>query len=343
MGLFNNILKGDESLFTNEIALDFDYIPEIIKFRENEQSYIATCIKPLFNNINGKNLIITGTPGIGKTAAIKKIFEELTNETDNIFPIYINCYKKETPHKIALEICEQLEYRFTHNKTTEDLIKEITKILNKKAVVLCFDEIDKLEDASVLYTILEDINKKSILLITNYKDWIYKLDQRIKSRLMPEILEFKPYNHEETKGIINQRIEYAFVPGVFRKEAAELIAEKTSEHEDIRTGLFLLKESGLIAESQAKKEITLEHAQKAAEKIKNFSEKKDLPREESEILEIIRANLGKTSKELYEIYPQKSATAYRTFSRKLENLEKKGYIARKEAYSKGKTSVIELK
>ena len=93
MGLFNNILKDEESLFTNELALDFDYLPEIIPHRENEQQYIATCIKPLFQERNGKNLIITGKPGIGKTAAIRFIFQELEKETDNIIPIYINCWK----------------------------------------------------------------------------------------------------------------------------------------------------------------------------------------------------------------------------------------------------------
>ncbi len=207
MGLFNNILKDEESLFKDETALDFDWIPSIIKYRENEQQYIATCIKPLFQERNGKNLIITGQPGIGKTAAIRFIFKELEQETDNIIPIYINCWKKDTSHKIALEICNKLNYKFTQNKTTEELIKEITKILNKKAAVFCFDEVDKLDDSSILYSILEDIYRKTIILVTNYKDWLSKLDQRIKSRLTPELLEFKAYNHKETAGILKQRTE----------------------------------------------------------------------------------------------------------------------------------------
>jgi len=50
-----------------------------------------------------------------------------------------------------------------------------------------------------------------------------------KSRLNCELLEFKPYNYEETLGILKQRIEYAFHPNVFNKEAMELIAKKTFE------------------------------------------------------------------------------------------------------------------
>jgi cell division control protein 6 len=343
MGLFNNILKDEESLFTNETALDFDYLPKIIPYRENEQQYIATCIKPLFQKRNGKNLIITGKPGIGKTAAIRKIFEELEQETDNIIPIYINCWKKDSPHKIALEICNKLNYKFTQNKTTEELLKEITNILNKKESVFCFDEIDKLDDTSLLYTIIEDIYRKTILLITNYKEYLSKLDQRIKSRLTPENLEFKPYTHEETKGILKQRIKQAFVPNIFNQEAVDLITEKTSELEDIRTGLFLLREAGNIAESSAKKTITTEHAKKAIEKVKDFKDIPELTSDEKEILNLIKQNSGKSSKYIYELYDKKDLLSYRNFSRRLERLEKKELITKKEVYNGGRSSIIEFK
>ena len=58
--LFRDILKSSESLFKNEVALDPEFVPKLIQFRENENQYIATCIKPLFQKRNGKNLIIHG-------------------------------------------------------------------------------------------------------------------------------------------------------------------------------------------------------------------------------------------------------------------------------------------
>ncbi len=340
MSIFSKILKDNESLFTDEIALDFDFIPQPIKYRENEQAYIATCIKPLFQKRSGKNIIITGKPGIGKTAAIKFIFQELEKETDNIIPIYINCYKIQTPHKITLKICEKLNYRFIHNKTTEELIKEITKILNKKAAVFCLDEIDKIEDTSILYNLVEDINKKTIILITNFKEFIQKLDQRISSRLTLENLEFKPYNEEETKGILKQRIEYAFVQGIFNQEALELIAEKTYELKDIRTGLALLKEAGNIAESQAKREIVKEHAESAINKLPEHNKK--IQKTEEEILNFIKQNSGKTTKQIYELYSKTNQISYRTFLRNIDNIEKNNLITRKDVFKGGRTSIIEF-
>jgi len=165
MSLFKDMLKADETLFRDEIALDYDFLPQLLPYRENEQFYLASCIKPLLQKRNGKNLLIHGPPGIGKTAATRFVLRDLENETDEVVPIYINCWKKNTTFKILMEVCNIINYRFTQNKRTDELMEEIKKILNKKSVVFVLDEIDKLEDLDFLYTILEEIYRKSIFLI----------------------------------------------------------------------------------------------------------------------------------------------------------------------------------
>ena len=77
MSIFKKYLEGSESIFKNETALDPNFSPPgKIEFREAQNEYIASCIKPLFQRRNGKNLIISGPPGIGKTLACLKIKEE---------------------------------------------------------------------------------------------------------------------------------------------------------------------------------------------------------------------------------------------------------------------------
>ena len=60
MALFKDMLHSDESLFKNELALDYSFLPKILPHRENQQRYIATIIKPLLSGKNGKNLFIYG-------------------------------------------------------------------------------------------------------------------------------------------------------------------------------------------------------------------------------------------------------------------------------------------
>ena len=337
MGIFDDVLKDSESLFIDEIALDYDYVPKEIPFREEQHQYVADVIKPLFSQRSGTNLFISGKPGIGKTVALKHIFRELKTKTDEIIPIYINCWKKDTSFKIVNEICEQIGYKWVQSKRTDELMQAITNILNKKQVVFCLDEVDKVKEVDIIYSLAEDILKKTIIMITNEKEWYAKLDSRIRSRLNVEYLEFKPYNFEETRGILTKRLGEAFAPNVFDTSGFDMVVKKAHDNKDIRTGLFLMKEAGNLAEMRASRKVTIDHAKMAILKLESFKIKSsaDFGEEERDILEIIKQNSGKTAKELFEIYLKDGGNkSYRTFYRRIEDL-KKGKMIETEDVNRG--------
>ncbi|HLC73200.1 MAG TPA: AAA family ATPase [Candidatus Nanoarchaeia archaeon] len=332
MSLFKDILAHNESLFLDTLALDLEYVPQIVPYRESQQKYIAECIKPLFNNRNGRNLFIHGPSGIGKTVAVKHIFNELNKETDDIATIYINCWKKDTEYKILKDICEQINFKFITNKSSDELFEDVKKLLNRTSVVICFDEIDKIQSNEIIYSFLEDILRKTIIFISNDNKWLLDLDSRIKSRLSLEMLEFKPYNYEETKGILNHRIDLAFVPNVFEKDTLKLVIDKTFEANDIRSGIFLLKQSGDIAESKSSKKITQGHIAEAISKLSsfNFNKSSDLIDEDKVILDLIKENSGNSITEIYDLYKGKGDKSYRTFQRKIEKLKKNKLVTTEE-------------
>ena len=264
-------------------------------FSDKEQKHIAFCIKPLFAGRTGKNILVHGPPGVGKSAAVKHLFRELEETNDDITPIYINTWQKNTTFKIIIDICEQLDYKFTHNKKTEELFDILKNMLNKKAVVFCFDEIDKAVDLDFLYMILEQIYRKTIILITNYHEWAINLDERIKSRLVLEFLEFKKYNNSEIKGILAERLKYAFVPNVWTSDALSFAVNKTTEIGDVRTGLYLLRESGNSAEDRSSRNIEVKDVEAAIQKIGIMKPKKpeELKDDEQMILDVVKENSGK--------------------------------------------------
>src|SRR3989338_10162461 len=195
--------------------------------------------------------------------------------------------------------------------------------------------------------ILEEIYRKTIVLITNYKDWLVDLDDRIKSRLMPEIIEFRPYNYEETKGILKWRMENAFYPDVWANNAFELVIKRTFEMQDIRIGLHLMKEAGRIAEDKSSRKILLEHAQQALIKIEEFTIKNpyDLASDEQTILDIAKNNSGKKIGELFKIYQEKGGKlVYKSFQRKIDKLEKNRFIAVEKTAGgeEGNTTIIKI-
>ena len=341
MGLFENMLSGNESLFLNEVVLDFDYIPKLFKYRENDQKYIAECIKPLFNNRDGRNLFVYGSQGIGKSACIKVVLRELQEKSD-INCIYVNCWKFNTSFKVISEICSLIGYKWVHNKRTDELLDASSKILNKEGSVIILDEADKLEEQEIIYSLLEDLDKKCIFLITNNSEFLIKLDTRIKSRLRADMIEFKPYNKIETEGILRQRMEFAFVKDIFDEDGFSKIVDKTFNLEDMRIGLFLMKESGERAENDSSKKILLKHVDESLKNLDKFMLKDKLEVGDTKILEIIKENSGKSIGSLFEIYQKNNGdVGYKTFSRRIKDLEKAGLISTKEIVKNGKTRIVE--
>lgn len=349
MAFFDTALGSDESVFQDLEALDFDHQPKLVPYREAQQFKIAECIQPLFQKRPGKNLLIHGKPGLGKTVSLKHVLNEIEEKgmDDQVLPIYVNCWKKDTSYKLALDLCEQLGYKFILNKNTDTLIKEITKMLNKLGTVIILDEADKLKEVDVLYSIIEDVPKKSLILITNDHSWYHKQDARLKSRISIQELEFQPYSLDQVAGILKQRIDYALVPGVLDESAFQLISQKTFESKDLRKGLSFIREAGNLAEEQSSKQILLSHADAACKRLEeqNTKEEKVEP-SQKEILDVVKENQGERLTTVYEKHKEKNPKydkSYKTFKRSIDNLEKKGILKTKKISTEkgGNTTLVE--
>jgi cell division control protein 6 len=259
------------SLIINPAVLEQTFLPRLLPYREEQHRYLAECIKPLMNGRTGTNLLILGQPGIGKTACVRFILRTLMEETENIMPIYVNCWKRDTSPKIINYVANQLDVKLTEKMSSDELFDILIEKFNKyDGVVFAFDEIDKVTDFDFLYRVAEDIPRKTIFLVTNASEWIAKVDRRLLSRLVLDRLEFKPYKFEEVRGILYERQKYAFAPKAWDYDAFESIIRKTFTSKDMRAGLFLMKASGEIAESRNADKIEIEDVSKAMEKLKDF-------------------------------------------------------------------------
>ena len=124
-------------------------------------------------------------------------------ESHDIITLYVNCWDDHSTHKVLAKMCYLLGNPFVQHKPTNELLLTF-KSLCTQPVVLVLDEIDKLEDTDVLYTLFESISVKTIIMLTNYRSAYKKIDERVRSRLHTEFLEFKPYTREEIEGIMKK-------------------------------------------------------------------------------------------------------------------------------------------
>lgn len=344
MGLFKSMLRSGETLFRDTVVLDFDFQPKLLKYRENEQIRFATAIKPLLEGRSGRNIFVYGAPGVGKTTACRHVLRELEDETDEVVPIYINCWKENTTYKVFYKICEELGYKFIQNKKTTELFVLIQNKLNKKSAVFVFDEIDKLEEIDFLYTLIEDIYRKSIFLITNYRDSYSELDERIRSRLATEFLFFSSYKEAEIAGILKQRLDYAFVPSCWDEEAFNELVEKCTETKDVRVGLYLMREAGNAAEERSSRKISLDHVAVAVKKAADFyiKPREGLSEELQQILDIVRDNSGNKIGDIYNAYSAAGGElSYKSFQRRIMKLNEGRFLSAEKTYGKeGNTTII---
>ena len=344
MGLFDDRFSSEQSLFRDENSLNYEFLPKLLPFRENEQHYLADCLKPLLHGRSGRNVLVYGPPGIGKTAASRAVLREL-EELSDLEQVYINCWQYNTTFRVLVQLCEAFGYRLTHNKKTDELMDIVEHNLNKKPWVIVLDEIDKAEDLDFLYFMLEKVFKKSIILITNYEEWLAELDDRIKSRLTAEVVEFKQYKLNEVRTILQQRLSYGFQNDVWEPEALELIVKVTAEYGDIRAGLYLMREAGNIAEEKFAKKITLLHSQTAIGKLEKFTIKKhtSLAEEEQSILKLAQDSPDQKIGEVFRKYQESGGQAsYKTFQRKINHLAENRFIATEKVTGgkEGTTTII---
>ena len=141
---------------------------------------------------------------------------------------------------------------------------------------------------------------------------------------MASSLDFRAYNYDEVKGILQERVEFVFVRNVLSEDCLALIAEKTFEAKDVRKGLFLLKESGEVAEFHNSRKILLKHSEEALTKLADYVPKESqLDSEEKAIVNLIKEHEGKTVKEIFPTYETKTGKSYRTFQRKIKRFREK--------------------
>ncbi len=325
--LFSDILMDNETIFRDESVLDYKYMPLKMPERENEIREIADYIKPVLQGRKGTNLFIYGMPGLGKTASTNFVFNELKKFSDNVAPIYINCWENQTTHTISLEIARKLGLLYPPKGVpTDEIIANTIRKLRDKSAVICLDEIDKIRDVNIIYSLL-NLDRVSILMITNNPNYKSYLEPRLVSRLALNNLEFKPYTTSEMKSILRRRASQAFWPGVVSEEIIHEISINSST--DVRKAITVLLEAGRRAEKDASRKILLKHVREALGAMTDIPT--NLSEHEMNIIKIIKNNPGIISGKAYEKYKATYGDlSIRSFRRYINRLEKQGLIKVKD-------------
>lgn len=284
--IFQNYVEK-RSIFRQKDILSIQFTPGNIPHRERQINQIGMILAPVLRSEKPSNIFIYGKTGTGKSLCtqytVAKLLEaERKNNSNNIKIIYVNCKMSkvsDTEYRMLSQLILNfgIEVPFT-GLPTNQLYNQFYKLLDERGqnVILILDEVDALVNKigdGVLYNLTrvnQDLKKSKLTLIgiSNNISFINDLDPRVKSSLSEEEIVFPPYNANEIRDILTERVALAFNDNIISPSViAKCSALAAQEHGDARKALDLLRVAGEITERMGGKTVTEEHVDLAEKKL----------------------------------------------------------------------------
>ena len=345
----------ESKIFKNEEVLSPEYLPDFLPHREDKIKQIAENLLPAAQKRTPQNTFIFGPPGTGKTACTKFVFKKF-EEYSGIKTIYINCWDYKTITAILSKISSELgAFAQRRGISKDEILERVVEICNKlnKGLIVCLDEVDQLvfHDDSALYDLLRlnQYVKISVgyVFISNKQFVFSNVDERVKSSLNVEEIEFKPYSLLEMKDILEERAKLAFTS--FESAAILLAANHATQNGgDVRVGLECLMKAGKQAEREKSNKLLVSHVKAILQTVKPLKPeilKERLNWDEKTILQILEEKRRIFTDELYSEYCKRieypvGERRFRDFLRHLGEVGLIRILRRKRGVVGGKRIVI---
>jgi len=264
-GLHETQKSEEDNIIENNEHLQISHIPDKLQYRQDKiNQVVQNLFKYTLEGRAGEDIVITGNPGTGKTAAIKytkeKIYENY--DTSKMETAYINCKTNNSKQEVFKAIMQSLNMPY---KRGVGVGENVSKLLESykdpedKSLVIILDEIDELYKSrrdyinDVLYVLSRpDEHTDSfrfrgsinLVCVSNDNKLYNYLDFDVDdSSFNPVRIEFLKYNTEEITNILMNRQEEAYKENILTKNQMENIAEVVFErfNGDIRVGIRILK------------------------------------------------------------------------------------------------------
>lgn len=283
--IFYDFLNKD-SVFLNKNKISPHYVPDKLPFRDAQIQELSLWLSPALKKQKPHNIFIYGKVGTGKTSAVRHVISQLDSISLenhlNLNTLYLNCRNYQTKHAV-LFYCVQSFYpdkNFVGYSKSFIYDKFITFLKeNQINFIIILDEIDKIKDREIddlVYSLSRSNDELgigssvSIIGISNNLFFMSKLDPRTKSSLCEQEAVYPPYNAEELKGILKQRVVLAFKEQAVQDSAINAAAAMAAkESGDARTALMLLLKAGEISDLEKKEKVTDKEVILAKDKVEH--------------------------------------------------------------------------
>jgi orc1/cdc6 family replication initiation protein len=252
------------------------FVPREVEHRDAEVNHLSSVLEPITDGEPADTALVTGPSGTGKTCISKFVTERLREEVLDVEATYVNCWRNYTRFRTLYQILDDLGKTIDiHRQSTphDELIERLQQYEGPRSVVI-LDEVDQLEDPSVIYD-LHSLSQFAIICIANTEaDLFSRVDDRLVSRLRSsEHVRMDRYHDDQLSDILHARAKWGLDPDVITDDQLYRIADAAAG--DARLAIGILRTAASTADredcEQITDEILLEAASDARAQIKQRS------------------------------------------------------------------------
>ncbi|WP_458209291.1 Cdc6/Cdc18 family protein [Haladaptatus sp. NG-SE-30] len=240
-------------------VLQPQFVPEEVEHRNSEVNALSNTLRPIMDGQTGETSLLLGPSGAGKTCIANYTVERLRENVLDIDTQYVNCWQEYTRFQVLYRILEGIGKTVDiHRRSTpkDELLDRLQEHDGPQFVVI-LDEVDQLEDKSVLYDLYR-MRNVSMILITNREEELFtQLDGRLTSRLQTCVrIPFEKYHLDELVSILRARAQRGLSEDAIGTEQLNLIADAAAG--DARVAIGILRNAARCADQTGEDRITTE-------------------------------------------------------------------------------------
>ncbi|MFC4357766.1 Cdc6/Cdc18 family protein [Halobium salinum] len=192
-------------MITDARVLQPEFIPQEVEHRNAEVNHLSNTLKPIMDGHPGETSLLLGPSGAGKTCIAQFTLERLRENVLDIDTQYINCWQDYTRFRVLHRVLDGIGQTVDiHRRSTPkgELLERLQSYDGPHYVVI-LDEVDQLEDKSVLYDLYRTRGITMVLIANREEELFATLDERLTSRLHSCVrIQFEKYHLDELVSIL---------------------------------------------------------------------------------------------------------------------------------------------
>jgi Cdc6-like AAA superfamily ATPase len=219
---------------------------------------------------------------------------------------YVNCWEDYSRFKTLYRLLDGIGKTIDiHRQSTpKDVLLERLREYSDSQYVAILDEVDQIEDKSLLYDLYRIQNLTMILIANREEDLFASLDDRLNSRLSSSArIRFGQYHDHELVAILEDRVRCGLADDAIGRKQLAVIADAAAG--DARGAIGILRNAARTAARDRLDEIPVDVIEEAVPEAKSKIKRKNvekLNQDQQVLYDIISETDEITLGDLYDQY-----------------------------------------